>query len=608
MLRTLITLLIILSLGGLSIAQEINIHSHNDYLQRVPFWEAYANGLNSIEADVILKEGVLYVAHEKASIHPRRTLTSLYLAPIARAHELEIRDRAPFQLLIDIKTEAYSTLDQIISALEEFPGLWQDSSPEGFVKVVISGNRPTPEAYDKYPPYIFFDHQSLEDLAEVKSDKIAMISLSFRNFSQWNGKGRLTDEDLDRIRPIIAKAKGMEKPFRFWATPDSKTAWKAMHELGVDYINTDHPYAARSYLNSLSDRLYSTPTPRQVYKPTFENDGTQQPVKNIILMIGDGNGLAQLSAAMFANGNQLTVAELKQLGLIKTQSEDDFTTDSAAAGTALATGQKVKNRSIGVLPDGNPAVNLAEHLHNLGFASGIVTSDNVTGATPAAFYAHRSERDDIALIASDLAKSQLNLFIGGGKNDFLRYGQDEILNLKNAGFELKASLEEIRNATEEKIGYFASHHSLPTVLKGRQDFLPNATEAALGYLEEQGKPFLLMVEGAYIDGGGHSNHVPTVVEEGLDFDEAIAAALRFADSNRETLVIITADHETGGLTLPQGNIEGRLVELEFSTKDHTGIPVPVFAYGPHSDEFQGIYENTEIFHKIVKIIKKYHGN
>ncbi|WP_114749124.1 alkaline phosphatase [Pleomorphovibrio marinus] len=605
MLKTLFTLLISFGLGLILYAQEIKIHSHNDYLQEVPFWEAYANGLNSIEADVLLKNGTLYVAHEEENIHPKRTLASLYLEPIAKAYDLEIRNRQPFQLLIDIKTEAYATLDSIISELQKYPDLWEGNSANPIAKIVISGNRPPPSAYTDYPPFIFFDHQSFGDLEKVNLEKVALISLSFRGFSQWNGKGRLTDKDLEEIKPVIRQAKEWGKPFRFWATPDSKTAWKALHELGVDYINTDHPYPAQTYLSSLSQRLYTTPNLREIYRPTFESDGAQSAIKNVILMIGDGNGMAQISSSLYANGNRLTLAELKKMGWIKTQSEDDFTTDSAAAGTALASGQKVKNRSVGALPDGRPVENLPEYLQKYNFATGIVTTDNVTGATPAAFYAHQPERDDIALIASDLVSSPLNLFIGGGKNDFLRYGKDETQSLMEAGFFLKSSLGEVENATEQKVGYFASHHSMPSVLKGRESFLASATRAALDFLDRKEQPFMLMIEGAYIDGGGHLNHAPTVIEEGLDFDEAIATALAFADRDGATLVIITADHETGGITLPQGNLQENVVEMEFSTKDHTGIPVPVFAYGPHSGEFQGIYENTEIFHKIVMLLEKY---
>ncbi|MCC5936178.1 MAG: alkaline phosphatase [Lunatimonas sp.] len=586
---------------------ETKIHSHNDYIRNAPFWEAYANGLESIEADVILLDGKLYVAHEKESISTERTLQSLYLEPIRQAYTLQIQNRKPFQLLIDIKTEAYSTLEKISEQLEQYPELFGGNGTTPMVTAVISGNRPKPEDYRNYPDHILFDYQSITDTANLPLEKIALFSLSFRSFSDWNGKGRLIDEHEERLKKAIAVAHSFGKPFRFWATPDSKTAWKALKELGVDYINTDMPYQAREYLSTLEDRLYISPNVRAIYKPTFANDGIQAPVKNIILLIGDGFGLAQFAAALYANQNQLSLATMQHLGLIKTQSSDDFTTDSAAAGTAIATGQKVKNRSVGALPDGSPAQNLPEYLQQYRFQTGIVTTDNLTGATPGAFYAHRTERDLIQEIASDLSKSPLNLFIGGGKNDFIRYGNSELENLEQAGFQLVHSLNELADYTGERVGYFASNHSLPKVAQGRKGFLKNALSASLSHFSQKDAPFFLMVEGAYIDSGGHANHAETVVEEGIDFDEAVAEALRFADENGETLVIVTADHETGGITLPQGNIQRGQVELEFSTQDHTGIPVPVFAYGPHANSFQGVYENTAIFHKILEIVERYVG-
>jgi alkaline phosphatase len=153
--------------------------------------------------------------------------------------------------------------------------------------------------------------------------------------------------------------------------------------------------------------------------------------------------------------------------------------------------------------------------------------------------------------------------------------------------------------------YFSSSEDYSSKGPGRKNFLANATAKALTFLSREGKPFFLMVEGALIDSGGHLNSSETVIEEGIGFDMAIAEALKFADKNKETLVIVTADHETGGVTLPQGNMEKGQVELEFGTRDHTAVLVPIFAYGPHSDEFRGIYENTEVFKRLISLIEKY---
>tara|TARA_R110002124_G_scaffold287328_1_gene472922 strand:+ start:12067 stop:13899 length:1833 start_codon:yes stop_codon:yes gene_type:complete len=596
--------LIILLIPLVSFGQEVKIHSHNDYLQKAPFWEAYANEAASIEADVILQNGNLYVAHEKESIKEGHTLSSLYLDPMLKAKNLGLGMQKSIILLVDIKTEAYSTLEKVVEAIRPYGALWEDQE-NPFVKIVISGNRPKVEEYVKYPFPIFFDYQSIKETSNLPLEKIELFSLSFKNFSQWNGKGRLVDEDIEKIKAVLKLVHGLGKPFRFWATPDSKTSWKALSELGVDFINTDHPYAANAYLSNLNDRYYQTPNLSKIYKPTFEKDGIKGPVDNVILLIGDGNGLAQISAAMYGNGNELTLTQLKNIGLLKTQSKDDFTTDSAAAGTALASGSKVKNRSVGALPDGSPAKNLPEVLSSHGFVTGIVTTDNLTGATPAAFYAHRTERDMTKEIASDLSKSPLNLFIGAGRNDFTKFEKDETLNLRKEGFHLTSSLEELAKSNSDRAGFFASADELPKVMNGREGYLSEATKASLQFLATKNKPFFLMVEGAFIDSGGHINDSQTVIEEGIDFDQAIAEALRFADQNGRTLVIITADHETGGITLPQGNIKDHKVELEFSTEDHTAIMVPIFAYGPQSDLFRGIYENSDVFKKINEVLSPY---
>lgn len=596
--------LIILLIPLVSFGQEVKLHSHNDYLQKAPFWEAYANEAASIEADVILQNGNLYVAHEKESIKEGHTLSSLYLDPMLKAKNLGLGMQKPIILLVDIKTEAYSTLEKVVEAIRPYGALWEDQE-NPFVKIVISGNRPKVEEYVKYPFPIFFDYQSIKETSNLPLEKIELFSLSFKNFSQWNGKGRLVDEDIEKIKAVLKLVHGLGKPFRFWATPDSKTSWKALSELGVDFINTDHPYAANAYLSNLNDRYYQTPNLSKIYKPTFEKDGIKGPVDNVILLIGDGNGLAQISAAMYGNGNELTLTQLKNIGLLKTQSKDDFTTDSAAAGTALASGSKVKNRSVGALPDGSPAKNLPEVLSSHGFVTGIVTTDNLTGATPAAFYAHRTERDMTKEIASDLSRSPLNLFIGAGRNDFTKFEKDETLNLRKEGFHLTSSLEELAKSNSDRAGFFASADELPKVMNGREGYLSEATKASLQFLATKNKPFFLMVEGAFIDSGGHINDSQTVIEEGIDFDQAIAEALRFADQNGRTLVIITADHETGGITLPQGNIKDHKVELEFSTEDHTAIMVPIFAYGPQSDLFRGIYENSNVFKKINEVLSPY---
>jgi alkaline phosphatase len=573
-------------------AQSHKIHSHNDYAQPVAFWDAYANGMASIEVDVFLKNNTLYVTHDEADIKQERTLQNLYLDPLVQALTLGLGELKQLQLLIDIKSDYKSTLAQLMVVLEQYPLIANNKD----IALVISGNRPPSAAYPQYPDYIFFDHQSLEEIKDQKVlDKIALISLNFKNLTPWNGKGRLTAEDLAKVKEAVEMAHSYGKPFRFWATPDSKTAWKALADLGVDFINTDRPKEAAQYLKTLNERHYHNTLTSEVYVPSFAHDQTNKPVKNIILLIGDGNGLAQISAAALANGGALTLTQLKSLGLIKTQAADDFTTDSAAAATALATGQKTNNRAIGVGPQGERLTAITELLHARGYLTGCITTDDVTGATPAAFYAHRKDRSDEDGLMTDLLQSSLTLLIGGG-NAFLER------EMPKAGFELMSGTGDMAHSKADRVALFLSQNGVPSVREGRGNLLAEATKQGLAFLAAKNTPFLLMVEAAQIDSYGHGNDVGGIITEGIDFDRAITEAITFADAHEDTLVLVTADHETSGFSLPQGHMGNRSVEGDFTTDDHTGIMVPLFAYGPQSHLFQGVYENTAVHAKMLKAL------
>lgn len=569
------------------------IHSHNDYNQAIPFWEAYANGATSIEADIFLKDDNLYVAHNSEDISLSKTLEALYLKPIEKALEMKYKKEEQLFLLIDIKTAAEATLNKLISVLSTYETIIHNKN----IKIIISGNRPNPETYIKYPDFINFDFQELgKTISKENWEKVAIISVDFEKYSVWNGLGRLTHDDYNRVSSIVAKAKAMNKLFRFWGCPDTKSAWKAFSDLGVDIINTDKPYDCVNYLKSLSKRFVTATNFSKVYNPTYKSDQKQIPVKNVILLIGDGNGLSQISSAVLANNGELSVTKLKSIGFIKTQSADDFITDSAAAGTALATGQKTNNRAIGTDSLRKPIENILEILQKRKFATGVITTDEITGATPASFYAHRIERSDTEGISSDLVKSKLNLFIGGGSSSF----KDSSLNSR---FKLLNSVKEIETTTADAIGVFISQNRVPSVLEGRGDLLADATKSSLNFLNKNKKPFFLMVEGAQIDSFGHVNNAAGIVAETIDFDKAISQALIFADKNEGTLVIVTADHETSGFGIAQGNSKKHQIEGDFITHDHTGTMVPIFAYGPHSQDFQGVYENNEVFHKILSLLE-----
>lgn len=568
------------------------IHSHNDYEQKIPFWNAYSHGLSSIEVDVFLKGNQLYVCHSEADIRKEHTIESLYLQPLEKIFSLNLGDQQDLQLLIDVKSEPISTIKKLIEVLENYPELIQNKK----ISFVISGNQPETKDYIKYPDYIYFDYQSLDNLViEEQWNKVTLISKNFSEFSNWNGKGRLTAKDYKKVTEAINKAHSYGKPFRFWGCPDSKTAWKTFAELGVDFINTDMPYESSHYLSSLSNRVFYNTVESKVYIPSYLSDKKNSAVKNIILLIGDGNGLSQISAALFSNDGQLTLSQLKSIGFLKTQSADDFITDSAAAGTALASGIKTHNRAIGVDSADKPVDNIMEVLNKKGFNTGCITTDAIIGATPAAFYAHQIDRSMDREISNDLLTSKLNLFMGGGRSDFTD-------GFSKTDFTIINSIDEVAKSKMDKIGCFFSETSVPGVLKGRGTLLSDATKSGLEFLSAKNKPFFLMVEGAQIDHNGHANNLGGIVSEGIDFDRAITEAIKFADKNGNTLVIVTADHETSGFSIPQGNIKEKMVEGDFTTFDHTGTLVPIFSYGPRSDFFMGVYENNLVFNKIKQVL------
>lgn len=560
------------------------IHSHNDYKQEFPFWNAYINKAASIEIDLFLKNEQLFVTHSEDEIITENTLEFLYLEPINKLEA--IHNLRELQLLIDIKSEAYTTLYKVIEVLKEYPNLFENKK----IQVVISGNRPKPKDYPNYPDFIKFDHQNLDDLNEIDLTKVALISVDYKDYAVWNGYGRMTTADLDNVKSAIKKAHDTGKPFRFWATPDTKTAWTYFAKLDVDFINTDNPSEAYNYLKQIDKNTFVKEIPIEVYTPTYNYDSNTAPM-NVILMIGDGNGLAQISSAMIANHGALTLNGIKNIGLVKTNSADNLITDSAAGATAMATGLKTNNRAIGVNPKGEKLNNLIEILSKKNFNTAIVTTDAIYGATPASFYAHRIERDDTQGILNDLKDSSLNFFIAGGKQE------EKSINSKF----ITKNLDDFMDVNQPTAVYFGDN-KMPAIANGRADFFLKSIKKSLEALSAKNTPFFLLVEGAQIDNGGHSNSIADIVEELVDFDQAVAEALRFADKTKNTLVIITADHETSGLGIVGGNEDLGIVQADFLTIDHTGIMVPIFAYGPGAQNFNGTYHNNAIFKKIIEVL------
>ena len=346
--------------------------------------------------------------------------------------------------------------------------------------------------------------------------------------------------------------------------------------------------------------------PRQgSYQPTFKSDGANKKPLNIILMIGDGTGLAQIASGYFANNNQLTVMNLKHLGLVTTRSATDFTTDSAASGTAYACGIKTFNYAIGVDLAKNPAPNIPEIVAKKGIVSGVVSTEALDGATPAAFFAHQPNRGMANEIWADLPESELIFFAAGDKERF-ESRPDSTQKAVKEFFTVVDNLNDPACATADRLGYLPTKVEAGYIVDGRTDFLPKSARYAMDFLKDHSnrkKGFFLMVEGARIDKACHANEFESMVKEMLDFDKAIAEAIKFADEDGNTLVIISADHETGGLAVAEGNPARGEASGNYVYTWHSAIPVPLFAYGPHAQDFMGVQGNEQVAQKILKLLQ-----
>jgi len=326
-------------------------------------------------------------------------------------------------------------------------------------------------------------------------------------------------------------------------------------------------------------------------------------VRNIILLIGDGMGIPAVYSAMTVSPVALNFERFPYTGFSKTYSLDDYITDSAAGGTALSSGKKTNNGVIGQDSSGNKFISILEIAEQHGLATGLVSTSSITHATPASFIAHVPNRDAYEDIALEFLKTDIDVFIGGGIDNFFR--REDKLNLldslKSRGYEVDTTLESILASNSSKLAGLNVPKHNPYRLEGRGDMLPQSTKKAIEILSKNEKGFFLMVEGSQIDWAGHGNQAVNLIDETLDFDKAIGLALDFAAADGNTLVIVTADHETGGVTIIDGNIHKHEAILNFSTTNHSAVMVPVFAFGPGAENFTGIFENTAIFDKMVKL-------
>ncbi len=347
--------------------------------------------------------------------------------------------------------------------------------------------------------------------------------------------------------------------------------------------------------------FFSCQTENEQTIETAEREVKVLKPRNIILMIGDGMGVTQVTAAMYANGNKLALEKTTHTGLMKTAASDKLITDSAAGATAFSIGKKAYNGAVGIDKDSVAHETILERAKREGLSTGLIATASLQHATPACFYAHQPSRKMFEEITDDFIKNPVDFFVAGGKKYFTerKDGRNLLDSLSAKNVTL---FPEIKNISGEgKAGVFVADEEPLSILRGRESYLPEATKTGIQRLSKNEKGFFLMVEGSQIDWGGHDNDSDYIIEEMLEFDQAIEQALAFAEKDGNTLVIITADHETGGYAINGGKLDGSEIKAGFTTAHHTAVMVPVFAFGPGAEKFTGIYENTAIYDKMMQL-------
>jgi alkaline phosphatase len=335
-----------------------------------------------------------------------------------------------------------------------------------------------------------------------------------------------------------------------------------------------------------------------------EKKGKEKKPKRVIIMIGDGMGLAQITAAM-SNYKGLNAFERFQvIGLSKTHSADDYVTDSGAGATAFSIGKRTYNNAIGVDVDSLPQPTLFELVKKMGWATGVVATSSIVHATPASFYAHVKHRRQYENIAEQLLNGNCDIAIGGGYK-FFEQRKDKrslLTELAAKGYATSADSIIWQNIRAEKLVYLNAYDGMPRVLDGRKDFLSKASQMAILNASQNTNGMMLMIEGSQIDWGGHAMDFEYMQTELWDFNDCINEVLNWAEKEKDVLVIVTADHETGGLALTENRTDKKAFIPKFTYNEHTGIMVPVFAFGPGSENFSGIFDNTAIFDKLKNLL------
>lgn len=356
------------------------------------------------------------------------------------------------------------------------------------------------------------------------------------------------------------------------------------------------------------------------YQPTESNetlsDPDQAPLRNVILCIGDGMGVNQVSLARrrsVGEEGRLWMERLPYTGRVRTNNVKGKVTDSAAAVTAITCSVKTENGMIGMASDKTSWMSIAECLQEEGYRTGVVVTSTITHATPAGMAAHVPDRGKQADIAVQMLDAKMDVLFGGGRKYWLPKSVDggarkDRRNLfaeaKRAGCQIVGSREQMEAVSAGRVIGLFQDDALTTIAP--EPSVAEMTRAALRILTagtpSRSEPFFLMVEGSQIDWACHNNNEAGCLRQTLLFDMAVKEVLNFAAADRQTLVLVTADHETGGLTLKNRKGAPGNVLVKWKSKNHTKRKVPLFAYGPGAEEFAGTLDNTEISVKIARLL------
>ena len=327
-------------------------------------------------------------------------------------------------------------------------------------------------------------------------------------------------------------------------------------------------------------------------------------VRNVILMIGDGMSLMHIQAAWTCNRGKLWLENAQYTGLSKTPATNRLITDSGSGGTSLATGFKTAYHAVGVDATGKPLKSLVDYAHAAGKSAGIAVTCRLWDATPCDFISHNIDRDKEQDLVGLFPQSPVDFVFGGGAKYFEHRadGRNIFSELQQKGYHISRSVDDLMNWKSGKVYCVPFEVNTPEPDQ-RGDLLARASLKGLDLLSQNKQGFFMMIEGSQLDDYGHFNQLDMLMKETLDFDQTIGKVMQWAARDGHTLVVVTADHETGGLTVLGGDYHTGTMKASFSTKDHSGTMVPVYAFGPGSEHFTGFMDNTDICWKIKKLLK-----